>query len=238
VRHAAANTRSTFEALLQNDESAVRRKLEAGLDGEFPSWTKSLSIAMEQFDGWMRASLNREMGELSRKHRDEFVEPIRRAGRQLSQSLQDFRNRLSDRMLETLGVPLRTTEMELHAEDPKSPDVRVGRIFDHNWELLSWLIPMPLVRGAVLRHYHRKVGDLTYANLSRLASQWEDIVNAALLALEKESIRRLDGLIGTIERLIVSAGQQAPQIREEIRGLEALRQALSQVRGTARLPAR
>jgi len=238
VRHAAANTRSTFEALLQNDESAVRRKLEAGLDGEFPSWTKSLSIAMEQFDGWMRASLNREMGELSRKHRDEFVEPIRRAGRQLSQSLQDFRNRLSDRMLETLGVPLRTTEMELHAEDPKSPDVRVGRIFDHNWELLSWLIPMPLVRGAVLRHYHRKVGDLTYTNLSRLASQWEDIVNAALLALEKESIRRLDGLIGTIERLIVSAGQQAPQIREEIRGLEALRQALSQVRGTARLPAR
>jgi GTP-binding protein EngB required for normal cell division len=237
VRHAAANTRSTFEALLEGDESGVRQKLKASLDAEFPSWTKSLSIAMEQFDGWMRASLNREMGELSRKHRDEFVEPVRRAGRQLSQSLQDFRNRLSDRMLETLGVPLHTTEMELHAEDPKSPDVRVGRIFDHNWELLSWLIPMPLVRGAVLRHYHRKAGDLIYTNLSRLASQWEDIVNASLLALEKESIRRLDGLIGTIERLIASAGRQAPQIREEIGRLAALRQTLSQGRGAARLPA-
>jgi len=237
VRHAAANTRSTFETLLQNDESEVRERLEASLDDEFPSWTMSLSIAMERFDGWMRASLNREMAELSRKHRDQFVEPVRRVGRQLSQSLQDFRNRLSDRVLETLGVPLRTTEMELHTGEPKSPNVRVGRIFDHNWELLSWLIPMPLVRGAVLRHYHRKAGDLLYTNLSRLASQWEEIVNASLLALEKESIRRLEGLIGTVERLVASAGRQAPQIRKEIQGLAALRERLYQEREAARLPA-
>ena len=166
------------------------------------------------------------MAELSRKHRNEFVEPVRRVSRQLSQSLQDFRNRLSERMLETLGVPLRTTEMELQTEDPRSPDVRVGKIFDRNWELLSWLIPMALVQGVVLKHYHHKVEDLVFTNLSRLASQWEDIVNASLLALEKESIRRLDGLIGTIEKLIASAGQQAPQIREDIQQLEELRRRL------------
>jgi hypothetical protein len=152
---------------------------------------------------------------------------VRRAGRQLSQSLQDFRNRLSDRMLETLGVPLRTTEMELRTEDPKSPDVRVGRIFDHNWELLSWVIPMALVRGAVRKHYHRKVEDLVFTNLSRLASQWEEIANAALRALEKESMRRLEGLIGTLEKLIASAGQQAPEIREDIERLAELRQRLN-----------
>ena len=167
------------------------------------------------------------MGELSRKHRSEFVEPVRRVGRHLSQSLQDFRNRLSERILETLGVPLRTTEMELRTEDPKSPDVRVGKIFDRNWELLSWLIPMALVRGGVLKHYRRKVGELVFTNLSRLASQWEDIVNTALLGLEKESIRRLDGLVGTIEKLIASAEQQAPRIREDIGKLEELRRRLS-----------
>ena len=133
---------------------------------------------------------------------------------------QHFRNRLSERMLEALGVPLRTTEIELPTEDPRSPDVRVGKIFDRSWELLSWLIPMTLVQGIVLKHYHRKVGDFVFTNLSRLASQWEDIVNVSLLALEKESIRRLDGLIGTIEKLIASAGQQAPQIREDIQLLE------------------
>ena len=227
VRHAVGTTRSTFEAFLRLDEEPARERLQAGLHREFPSWTRSLRFVTEKFDDWMCAGLTHEMSELSKKHRNEFVEPVRRVSRQLSQSLQDFRNRLSERVLETLGVPLRTTEMELHTEDPKSPDVRVGKIFDHNWELLSWLIPMALVKSAVLRHYHHKVEDLVFTNLSRLVSQWENIVNASLLALQKESMRRLDGLIGTIERLISSAGQQAPRIREDIQRLDELRRRLS-----------
>jgi hypothetical protein len=47
------------------------------------------------------------------------------------------------------------------------------------------------------------------------------------LALEKESTRRLDGLIGTIEKLIASAGQQASRIREDIERLEELGRRLS-----------
>jgi GTP-binding protein EngB required for normal cell division len=227
VRHATANTRTTFEAFLSNDELPVREKLQEGLDREFPSWTRSLGVAAEKFDDWLCAGLTGEMAELSGKHRGEFIEPARRVSRQLSQSLQDFRNRLSDRMLETLGVPLRTTEMELRTQDPRSPDVRVGKIFDRNWELLSWVIPMALVRSVVLKHFQRKVEDLVFTNLSRLASQWADLVNASLLALEKESMRRLDGLIGTIEKLIASAGQEAPRVREDIERLEELRRRLN-----------
>jgi GTP-binding protein EngB required for normal cell division len=231
VRHAAGMTRPSFEALLRPDEAPVRARLQADLARQFPAWSRSLSFATEKFDEWMSAGLTREMAELSKTHRSEFVEPARRAGRRLSQSIQDFRNRLSERMLEALGVPLRTTESELRTEDPQSPDVRVGRIFDHNWELLSWVIPMTLARGAMRKHYQRKVEDLVFTNLSRLASQWAEIADAALLALEKESLRRLDGLIGTIEKLIASARQQAPEIREDIERLEALRRRLA--RGSA-----
>jgi GTP-binding protein EngB required for normal cell division len=227
VRHAIGNTRSTFEVQLRPDELPVRNRLEERLDHEFPAWTRSLRVAMEKFDDWLSVVLTSEVAELSRKHRNEFVEPVRRTSRQLSQSLQDFRNRLSERMLETLGVPLRTTEMDLQTADPKSPDVRVGKIFDRNWELLSWLLPMWLVKGIVSKHYHGKVAELVFANLSRLATQWQRIVNASLSTLEKESLRRLDGLIGTVEKLIASAGQQAPQIREDLQRLEELRRRLS-----------
>jgi GTP-binding protein EngB required for normal cell division len=227
VRHAVGTTRPAFEALLRAEETPVRQRLLEELEREFPSWTRSLSLALQRFDDWLRGGLLREMGELSRKHRNEFVAPVRRASRQLSQSLQDFRNRLSERTLETLGVPLRTTEIELRTQDPRSPDVRVGKIFDHNWELLSWLVPMSLVKGAVARHYERKVADAVFMNLSRLVSQWEEIVNAALRVLEKESTRRLDGLIATIEKLIASAGQEAPRIREDLAQVEALRSRVS-----------
>lgn len=226
VRHAVGNTRAKFEAFLRDDELPIRRRLADSLDHEFPAWASSLSAASGRFEVWLRASLTSEVAELSIRHRNEFLEPLGRTSRQLEQSLQDFRNRLSERLLEALGVPLRTNEVELRAKEPASPDVLVGRIFDHNWELLSWLIPMKLVRRAVLNHFHRKVTYLVFANISRLVAQWEETVNAALVSLEKESTRRLDGLIGTIETLIASAVEKTPEIRRDLARIDQVRRDL------------
>jgi len=226
VHHASGGARKSFETLLQPDEDGVRDRLQRALQQEFPKWTSSLSAATEQFDEWLRAALAVKITALSKRHRGEFIELVQRVSRQLSQSLQDFRNRLSERVLATLGVPLRTTEMELPTEDPRSPDIRIGRIFDCNWELLSWLIPMPLIRGMLRNHFHREVEDLVFINLSRLAAQWEEIVAAALQSLETEVLRRLDGVVGTIEILTASAGQQAPQLREDLQRLDQLRTAV------------
>ena len=226
VRHATGATRSTFDRCLEDEETPVRERLLIGLEKEFPSWTRSLLMATERFDDWLGARVTEEMSALSKKHRGEFAEPLQRVGRQLSQSLQDFRNRLSERTLATLGVTLRTTEMDLNAEDPRSPDVRVGKIFDRNWELLSFLVPMTIFRGIVGRHFERKAGDVVFMNLSRLTSQWEEIVNHALLKLEKDAMRRLDSLVATIQSLIASAGQEAPRIRQDLEQLQALRDRL------------
>lgn len=224
ARHAAANTRSSLEAILRPEEAPVQERLHASLRKAMPAWMTSLSAATDSFDGWMRSSLVSEMTGLSRQRRAEFVEPIRRVGRQLSQSLQDFRNRLSENVLQTLGVPLRTTEMEMRAEEPKSPDVRVGKIYDRNWELLSWLIPMPLIRGLLERHFHGKLDRIVDVNFSRLVSQWEDAINGAFASMEKDAQRRLDDLVATVERLTAAAGRQAPRIRADLQQLEALRQ--------------
>jgi len=98
------------------------------------------------------------MSALSKKHRGEFVEPLQRVGRQLSQSLQDFRNRLSERTLETLGVPLRTTEMDLNAEDPRLRR-EVGKIFDRNG-VAVFPGSDDHLSGIVEKHFSRKVGDV------------------------------------------------------------------------------
>jgi hypothetical protein len=227
VRHAAAATRSAFEKLLREDELPMKQRLLADLENEFPSWTSSLAAATEAFDNWLGQRVIQEMAELSTKHHDEFIEPVRRVSRQLAQSLQDFRNRLSERTLSALGVPLRTTEMDLHAQEPRSPDVRIGKVFDRNWELLSFIIPMRFIKGTLKRHFQRKVDYVVFMNLSRLAAQWEEIVNTALLGLQTESMRRLDNLISTIQKLLDTAGQEAPRIRSDLAELERLRMQLT-----------
>jgi hypothetical protein len=67
---------------------------------------RSLDAATTAFDDWLEGKVTEEMANLSKKHITEFTKPLRRVGRQLSQSLQDFRNRLSERTLTALGVPL------------------------------------------------------------------------------------------------------------------------------------
>ncbi len=121
-------------------------------------------------------------------------------------------------------MPLETSEMDFCVEDPKSPDIRAGKIFDRNWELLSFLLPMALIKGLVRRHFEGRVGDAVAMNLSRLASRWEEIVNASLSALEREAIQRLDSLIATVEKLTAVDGREAVQIRTDLASLgKALR---------------
>lgn len=223
ARHPAGAARAAFEGILEKDEPAVRERLLKALERESPRWMDSLAGAIERFDEWLGASLQAEMAGLSAAHAPEFAEPVQRAGRQLSQFLQDFRNRLSERTLDALGVPLPAAEIDLRIEEPRSPDTRAGKIFDHNWELLSVLAPMNLFGRLVSRHFQRKVAEAVPTNLSRLASQWDEIVRQSLLVLEKEALRRLEALIATVEKLTSAARREAPQIRADLERLADLR---------------
>ena len=103
--------------------------------------------------------------------------------------------------MRAFSVPLRTTEVELEIHDPASPDIRIGKIFDRNWELLSPIVPVNLIKDLVRRHLSRQIPYKLFANVSRLASQWEDTINSSLLNMEKEAERRLDELVVTVDTL-------------------------------------
>ena len=73
-----------------------------------------------------------------------------------------------------------------------------------DWELLSPILPVWPIQAAVRRHFARTISYLVYQNLSRLGAQWEESIHGALWGVEKESRRRLEELLGTVERLLES----------------------------------
>ena len=70
------------------------------------------------------------------------------------------------------------------------------------------------------KHFRGKIRDAVFKNLSRLAFQWEEIVNAGLAQMEKEALLRMDNLIATIEHLLRSAPQQVSAIQEHLADLD------------------
>jgi hypothetical protein len=113
-------------------------------------------------------------------------------------------------------------ELEIVVEQPVSPDIRIGKIFDRNWELLSFLVPMPLVKGWIAKHFQMKIADVKFKNLSRLAFQWEEVVSGALAQLEKEVIGRMDNLISTVEHILDSVQEEAPSIHKNLGEIEQI----------------
>jgi len=228
VQHAAGSTRSIVSNLLETHQSDVERTLLETFEGEFPKWSRSLSTMLSSFEDWLAGAMRDELTVLSIRERSLFLAPLNKVRKQAFRALQQFRDRLSDRTMRAFGVPLRTTETEIDVVEPNSPDIRIGRVFDRNWELLSPVLPVWMIKAAVHRHFARTIAYLVYQNLSRLSAQWEESINGALRGIEKESRRRLDELVGTIEHLVESSSnERGPQLRGDLERIAKARKSLA-----------
>ncbi len=228
LRNAVGGTRSAAAARFETHQREIESRLQEEFAVTFPRWTRSLATLLSSFQSWLDESLSRELRRLSFTEGPQIIKNrLHGTRRQVLRYLQDFRNRLSDRAERVFGVPLHTTEVEIEIHEPLVPDISVGRIFDRSWELLSPVLPIALIQGIVRRHFERKIDDLVYINISRLATQWEESINAALLELGREGERRLDELILTVERLIEGASaDRAPAIRQRLEQIAAARQCV------------
>jgi GTP-binding protein EngB required for normal cell division len=216
MNHAAGGTRAAVAKRLDSYHRELEAKLSAELLKQFPAWSRSLGLALESFEHWLNESLTKELIEISIKERGELLAPLDKLKQQIFRSSQNFRDRLSDQTYRAFGVPLRTSESEIVIEEPRTPDIYIGKIFDRNWELLSPIAPMSLFKPLVRRHF---IGDVPYMiekNLSRLATQWDESIRAAMMQILKEANRRLDELINSVERMITTTGDEAPKLRADI----------------------
>ena len=227
VRDAAAGTRTLVSARLETQQYEMGQALLRDFESEFPNWTKSLAKMLSSFEDWLARGLSDHLTEASIRERPQLLPPLHKVQKQVFRALQQFRDRLSERTLAAFGVPLRTTETEIQVVEPKTPDIRVGRVFDRNWELLSPVLPVRLVKSIVRGHFAHKIPYLVFQNLSRVSTQWEESINAALWNVEKEARRRLDELIDTVEHLLETTNhERVPALRADLERIHAARRTL------------
>jgi len=229
AKHAAAQTRPAIERhLQQNFLPQLRKKLGERFAAEFPGWQGSFAKVLGRFEQWMRSQLNDEISAISASEHFVFIQPLQDTERQCQRLLQTSRDQLSERVLRLFGVSLHRAETEIEIQPPRAPDISVGRIFDHDWELISALIPMTLVREFVRARFEDKIDSEVFKHLSRLTSQWEEVIHTAIRLTEKESLHRLQEMVQTVRRLLsTEVLQNSESIQHHLQQLRAKAQALS-----------
>lgn len=219
-KEALADTKLELQLVGRHNIGTVRSQIEAdlasALQQEYGTWRKMpFAQLLEQFESWLDGALTARLASISASHRSDLLKPQTSARRSTpgyasAASVPRSPIGMDDG---TLRRAIANHGNRDRARVPKAPDVKIGRMFDHNWELLSPMLPMAVLRRPVKARFLRKISNETFKNLSRLTTQWADIVSTAILQMQREAEHRLEDLVQTVEHLTAASTVQAPAIR-------------------------
>ena len=177
-----------------------------------------------EFERWLADAMMEEMGAVSLHGEGHLAGFLFRAQASVERSVQAFVNRLAKEIERALGIRFEGTRFDPQVEEPAHPDVRLSPTFDTYFELLWFLIPMPVFRPLVPRHFLRRVPWEVEKNLSRVAGQWADAMGASIDGLFRDATEFLGREMETIAGLVgeADAGNRLEEVRAALAELDGL----------------
>lgn len=199
------------ERFLEYHREVVARLREAAVE-KMPGWTGNLSRTTEAFREWLAAALTEELGRLSEHGEAHLGGFLFKARASFQRTVRAFQDRLAKEIERALGIAFSGAHFDARIDPPERPDVRVGKTFDIHIDLLWFMIPMTVFGPLVRRHFVALIPWEAEKNLSRLAGQWADAVNASIDSLARQAADFIQGELSTIERLVGAAGDRRAEI--------------------------
>jgi GTP-binding protein EngB required for normal cell division len=215
-------TRPAFTSLFLAQQAKVRQRLTEALAAELPTWQGNLARQARRYEAWMADRLTAELAPLSRDAAPLAVDLLGQAEGRSRRVVEAFRDRLGRNIHQATGVSVSPAAWEAKRPEVTVLPVAVGRAFMTDWDLLWWLLPMGLVGGLFRRHVLGRVPWEVEKNLTRLAGDWAEAVEAAVADLRAQASAWVDAELATLDRLLGQRPAETTAFREALRRLEEL----------------
>jgi GTP-binding protein EngB required for normal cell division len=227
--HLQAEVRTAADERFHAYHREVTGRLAEALREAMTGWNGHLGRVTREFEGWLADAMMEEMGAISLHGEGHLAGFLFRAQASVERSVRAFADRLSKEIEGALGIRFEGARFDPRVEEPAHPDVRLSPTFDTHFELLWFLIPMPVFRPLVRRHFVGRVPWEVEKNLSRVAGQWADAVGASIDGLFRDATAFLEREVETIAGLVgdADAGNRIEGIRAALAELAALESAVS-----------
>jgi GTP-binding protein EngB required for normal cell division len=222
----AGRTRPWILTRTEELRPEIQRRLTQELQERLSKMTANLWNLSRAYEHWLHEVTEREIRNISLRDSDLFLVPLENSRDALSRAVQGFRDRLAGNIDKALGMQFQVEPFEISLQKPESPDVAIGNLFMFNTDLLWFVIPMSLFRSWADRHFLGRIPDETKKNLSRLASQWTEKINAAILMIQRDAERYVRDQLSTIESLLSRTQSEAEGIRMTLSEIESFVRAI------------
>ncbi|MCX5847298.1 MAG: dynamin family protein [Deltaproteobacteria bacterium] len=219
ARENQRQTRVLIMDYLDHFQKPLRKKISEELENELSTWKGNLWKLTRRYEEWLAEHMTEEMRHISKTEHKHFYGTLRKSHVSLSRSIESFRNLLDKNIEKVLGVKLAEADWKMEVSEPDHPDIKTIRSFDFHFDLIWFLIPMFIFRGLFEKHFIREIPREVEANLSRLASQWEDRINRAIEEMRKQAINYVKEELSTIDALLSKTHGQTDEINETMKKL-------------------
>ena len=203
-------------------QAKVAGRLSGALPERMEEWKGNLAKTTREFQEWLADTLEEELTGISAAEGEQLSGFLFKARSSFARTVRAFQDRLAKEIERALGLSFEGANFHAEVAEPSRPDVRTGRTFDTGVELLWFLIPMGIFRPLVRRHFLRRIPWEVEKNLSRLAAQWADAVNASIDGLARQSMAFLANELATLEGLVGNASDRRPEIQKALDLLDSL----------------
>jgi GTP-binding protein EngB required for normal cell division len=213
-RDCLGRTRSQVDEIIERHQARLQRELLAELRTQLSAWNLNLWKLSRAYESWLGDALKQKVLAVSSLERDALAAPLQKAERRFSRAVENFKNSLSANVERTLGIKMASAAWQGKIKSPERADISISPAFDIHIDSLWFLLPMPLIKRWVHRHFLRSVFWEVEKNLSRLASQWTDAVDTRIRDLKQQAKIYAATEIRTIENLLARQSSQIPQFEQ------------------------
>ena len=198
----------------------LARRLREHLQRDMKGWTGHLGRRRERFELWLEAALREAMAEASPSGHEVMDACLLEAQGSLQRLVQAFQDRLAEAIRRALGLDFGGARFQAEIAAPREPDVRIGKVFDTQVDLLWFLLPMGLLAPLFERHFLKLLPWEVEKSLSRLANQWAEAGQASLQGLVDQALAFMRQELATLDALTLGAEDRRADLQQALRSLE------------------
>jgi GTP-binding protein EngB required for normal cell division len=213
--------RPAFETAVLSTRDEIQRRLAGALTAEMRSWQGHLATQTARYQSWLELHLTAEINPISQSATPLAGDLVAQAESRLRRIAGAFSDRLRRNVTQATGVTLSPVAWEARRPPFLAAPIRISPAFLTHWELLWWLLPMPLVGGVFRRHCVGRVPWELEKNLLRLSSDLTEATSAAIEDLKRQAIHWAQDELATLMRILACPAADAEEIREALARLSA-----------------
>lgn len=229
---ALAQLRPAEAAILTRMQDRRRRVLPAAtsavvsaLAAELPSWRGSLGAESMRLRDWLRRALAAVAAPFAQESAQDLGGLLEQGLAPVGQTGEAFLQRLGELVRAALGVDLEVPVPVLLPRPVEPVDVVVDRVFESHLELVSWAVPMGLVRPLVHRHFAARVPWQVEKNLTRAAFRTAAAARRSLERSVDDYVAGLGEILATCRNLVDVQPSDLPVITADLDALTTLARA-------------